>query len=387
MKINWAKVKDQVSLLDDEAGGGPEPSAPWLLVVDDEEENRALFSTVLGKNYNIVTAETGEDALNKISQQDFAVVLSDHRMPVMTGIELCAELEKRNHSARRIIVTGYAELHSVIKAINQAGIYRYLTKPVAQEEMKSVIADAVTQYQMQQENRRLLSVVKDILEENSELQKDVKLLGGDERKSSRVDAFVEPKRVELAVMFIDVRGFTKLSSSTTASEVIGLLRDLFAPMHEAIYDAGGIVDKHLGDGLMAVFGLGGGESAGPALGAAQQVVDTFARDIATIRGGRYKELKLSIGLSKGEVVLGMLGSERRSELAVIGQPANFAARLQEFTKLALARSDTPLGDFPHAMALCQASMLPDSSSFADVTLAQQRIRDFADVETLGLYRA
>ena len=386
MKINWAKVKDQVTLLDEEKLAEPDLSRPWLLVVDDEAENRQLFSTVLGKSYNIVTAETGLDALDKISEQEFAVVLSDHRMPAMTGIELCAELERRNHPARRIIVTGYAELHSVIKAINQAGIYRYLTKPVAQEDLTSVVGDAVTQYQMQQENRRLLSVVKDILEENSELQKDVKLLGGTERQRSKVDELIEPKRVDLSVMFIDVRGFTRLSANTTASEVIGLLRELFSPMHRVIYDAGGIVDKHLGDGLMAVFGLGGGESVGPALGAAQQIVDSFAQEIGTLRGGRYAGLKLSVGVSMGEVVLGMLGSEHRSELAVIGQPANFAARLQEFTKLALTKDDTPLGAFPHAMALCQTDMVHNGSVFERVVLSEQRIRDFSDVGDLGVYK-
>ena len=79
----------------------------------------------------------------------------------------------------------------------------------------------------------------------------------------------EPRKIELAVLFADVRGFTKLSSSTGAREVISVLQRLFQPIHQIIYDSGGIVDKHLGDGLMAVFGLsGGGGSDQAALGAA-----------------------------------------------------------------------------------------------------------------------
>jgi response regulator RpfG family c-di-GMP phosphodiesterase len=60
-------------------------------------------------------------------------------MPKMTGVQLCRELEKRKHPAIRVILTGYAELNSIITAINEAGIFRYITKPVSKEKLRLVV--------------------------------------------------------------------------------------------------------------------------------------------------------------------------------------------------------------------------------------------------------
>ena len=121
--------------------------------------------------------------------------------------------------------------------------------------------------------------------------------------------------------------------NTSAEGVVGVLQQIFKPIHDIVYESGGIIDKHLGDGVMAIFGLSG-TTTSTALISAERVAKSVA---ATLRGlpEQYADLKVSFGLAGGEVVLGMLGSEHRSELAVIGRPANLASRLQEFTKVAL----------------------------------------------------
>jgi class 3 adenylate cyclase len=169
---------------------------------------------------------------------------------------------------------------------------------------------------------------------------------------------------------------------------MAILQQLFKAMHQVIYDTGGLVDKHLGDGLMAVFGLGGTAGNGLALEACAALVETIAATIVTLPKP-FNSLRVSLGVATGDVVVGTLGSESRSELAVIGQPANFAARLQEFSKVALTgETQSFLGEFNKVMALIDSRLLNETSKIERVHLPKDiRIRDFPAEESLGIMRA
>jgi len=385
MKINWEKAQKvfegQEEVKTDSTG------VATVLVVDDEEPNLTLYRAALANRFNVITVPGGKEALEVISQQDVHVVVTDHRMPKMTGMQLCRELKKRQHSAPRIIITGYADLQGVISAVNEAGIFRYVTKPVNRNNLTAVVEAAVTENTVIEENRRLLALLKDILEENSELHKENEILGGSMRREKPLNVMREPKRIRVGILMIDVRGFTQLSATSTPGDIFALLQNLFSPIHRIIYDSGGIVDKHLGDGLMAVFGLAGGDPAGPTLRAAKSIADAFPPLVKDISDGQYADLRLSIGVTTGEVILGTIGSERRSELAVIGRPPYLASRLQDFTKHALANPGTsPLGDFPHVMVLAESNLVEQSNFLEHVELGDTQVRDFLELTNVGIYK-
>ena len=385
MKINWDKAQ-KVFDADQEPKDDTEPKAT-VLWVDDEAPNLTLYKAALEPRYNILTASSGEQALTITQDQEVHVVVTDHRMPKMTGMQLCRELKRRQHGAPRIIITGYADLQGVISAVNEAGIFRYVTKPVNRANLSTVVEAAVTENTVMEENRRLLALLKDILEENSELHKENELLGGSMRREKPLNVLQEPKRIRVGVLMLDVRGFTKLSTSSEPGAIFGLLQNLFSPIHRIIYNCGGIVDKHLGDGLMAVFGLAGGDPVGPTLRAAKDIADAFPPLVENVDGGKYKSLRLSIGVTAGEVVLGTIGSERRSELAIIGRPPNLASRLQDFTKHALAHPETsPLGAFPHVMVLAEEDLIERSNYLEHIQLGDAQVRDFLELKAVGLYR-
>ena len=118
IQINDEKIKDR----------------PVILLVDDEEPNRHHVAG-LEEDFEVITAEDGVMALDILRRADkIEVVVSDHIMPNMTGVELCTELKKRQNS-ERILVTGFAELDSVVSAVNDAAIFRYLTKPVKSAQL------------------------------------------------------------------------------------------------------------------------------------------------------------------------------------------------------------------------------------------------------------
>ena len=385
MKLNFKTVADRESVEKE-----IDENKHRILLVDDEVPNLETMAALLRHEFKVTTCESAVEALeilNKTSDEDrFSAIISDHMMPKMTGIDFFKELKRRHHPTPRIIVTGFAELGNVIEAINEASIFRYLTKPVEQAVLVRTVAEAVANYEMREENGRLMGVVKELLEKSCELSKVLESHG----LSSKVEELGlpkigEPRRVDVAVLFADVRGFTKLSSVTGAREVITVLQRLFEPVHQIIYDAGGIVDKHLGDGLMAVFGLSGNASIRAAIETAHQIVLATPGIIKSLEP-EFHDVKLSLGLAAGEVVMGVVGSARRSELAVIGQPANLAARLQEFSKVALANPESPLGEFGSAMAVCDGSMLVGESKFLEVPLGGDlTIRDFPDIAKVGVF--
>ena len=388
MKLKFKKAFEAMEA----AKSAAEPKSNHrILIVDDEAPNLESLRDILGSSYPVTTCLRAGEALEKIAAgEDYSVIISDYMMPEMSGVEFFKELKQRQHSAPRIMVTGFAALDNVIAAINDGGVFQYVTKPVRPEQLELVVKEAVALREMKDENGRLLSLVKELLERNSELVKDVQSLGGDLTKVPEAKPLEKPRRVQLSVLMVDVRGFSKAVENTSAEGVVGVLQQIFKPIHDIVYESGGIIDKHLGDGVMAIFGLSGTTTTSTALVSAERIAKSIS---ATLRGlpEQYADLKVSFGLAGGEVVLGMLGSQHRSELAVIGRPANLASRLQEFTKVALHEPGGAelFGEFDRVMGLIDAKMFDGYElQIERIKLTDEfSIRDFEDVREVGIIRS
>ena len=305
-----------------------------LLIVDDEMQNLDAISRVLEDFYTIITAENGKEGLKCLKENpDVKVLLTDHKMPLMTGAQLCIEAKKMQHQATRVLLTGFSEMESLIELVNNESVFRYLTKPIDNAGLRTAITQAMLNFEQREENRRLIKMVKSLLEEKGQLLKKVKSLGGDSQQSTENTNFLDkPKRIPLTTLFMDLRGFTKFCEGKAPSDILKVLQTIFVNIHEAIYRHGGIVDKHLGDGLMAVFGLGESTGINSAIACVEEIVSRAPNVLKGLPIIKPGEIKISLGFASGEVILGLLGTDNRSELAIIGQPANLASRLQEFTK-------------------------------------------------------
>ena len=102
-------------------------------------------------------------ALEMAMESDFAVIITDHKMPKMSSTDFCMELARRNIAASRIIVTAYSELDQMLKAINEARVFHYLTKPVHPDELRAKVKAAAQDHKTQTENKRLLAMVKSLI--------------------------------------------------------------------------------------------------------------------------------------------------------------------------------------------------------------------------------
>jgi response regulator RpfG family c-di-GMP phosphodiesterase len=106
-----------------------DPRAYPVLIVDDEPDNLEVFKLNLKREFDIRTAKSGQEALDLMKQIDPGVIVTDQRMPGMTGIELLVHTKKARPDAVRMIITAYTDSDVLMKAINEGGIERYLVKP------------------------------------------------------------------------------------------------------------------------------------------------------------------------------------------------------------------------------------------------------------------
>jgi putative nucleotidyltransferase with HDIG domain len=135
-----------------------------ILLVDDEPANLRLLERLFRRDYEVLTATSGEEALRLLSQHDVALVLTDQRMPGMTGVELLKRTAHMRPHMVRIILTGYTDMGALVDAINCGQIYRYLTKPWDNDDLRMTVAQALkhyeanrSRYEMEEANRRLTS--------------------------------------------------------------------------------------------------------------------------------------------------------------------------------------------------------------------------------------
>jgi DNA-binding NtrC family response regulator len=126
-----------------------------VLVVDDEQDNLDAIRFNFGKSFQLLLAGSGEEALALARQHDIAVIVTDQRMPRMTGLELLKAARELRPDATGIIVTAYTDVDVLIEAINLGRIYRYVTKPWDSKELSGILTHAIERYALLRENRRL----------------------------------------------------------------------------------------------------------------------------------------------------------------------------------------------------------------------------------------
>ncbi|MGE5182946.1 MAG: adenylate/guanylate cyclase domain-containing protein [Acidobacteriota bacterium] len=142
------------------------------------------------------------------------------------------------------------------------------------------------------------------------------------------------KTLEVTILFCDLRDFTTLSEKRAAQEIVGLLNEYFTDMVECVMAEGGVVDKYIGDNIMAVFGapVARHDDAARAVRAAVTMRDALGKLNERFEARGMPALRFGIGLHTGEVVAGNIGSAKRMEYTVIGDAVNLASRLESKTK-------------------------------------------------------
>src|SRR5690242_15554911 len=118
-----------------------------LLIVDDEPANIRLLEKLFRADYSCLTASSGEEAIELLDQHEVAVIITDQRMPSMTGVDLLKRSAARRPHMVRILLTGYTDLEALVEAVNCGLVYMYVSKPWNNDDLKLRVSRAVQHYE------------------------------------------------------------------------------------------------------------------------------------------------------------------------------------------------------------------------------------------------
>lgn len=312
---------------------------PKILIVDDDARVRRICSRFLSATgHAIAEATAGEEAAGRLGEQ-FDIVLTDLEMPgSVDGNELTRRVRAAS-SSDVIIMTGNPELKTAVQALRD-GAYDYLIKPFSEDILQHAIRRCL--------DKRSLS--KELVQEKSlraELHRAYTELSTLGRMRDTFGQFVTPEVARfvlanpssisdqgeqrtLTVLFADVRSFTPFAAKVSAREAVSALNQIFACVIKAIQSEGGILNKFIGDGMMALFGTPAplenhATAAAKAAMAAMHSIESLSRSREE-KG--LIPLRVGMGINTGTMIAGCLGTAERMEYTVIGDSVNLAARLE-----------------------------------------------------------
>jgi len=306
-----------------------------ILAVDDEVDFELLLRQrfrreIRANEFAFRFAHHGEEALAVLAEEpDIDLLLLDINMPVMDGLTLLAELRTRQIPVRAIIVSAYGDMTNIRTAMNR-GAFDFVTKPVDLNDLEITIRKTLDE----------IARVRDLDQRRAAA----------ERARTNLSRYFSPNIVEIlaqrdeplgavrrqtvAVMFVDIVGFTAMAERMAPEAVVGMLREFHNRMTHQIFACGGTVEKYIGDAIFAVFGLpvAGREDALNALRCADLMVAALAEWNAERASAGEPPLAIGIGLNYGAAVIGDVGSKHSLSFTVIGDTVNTASRLQSLTR-------------------------------------------------------
>ena len=306
-----------------------------ILAVDDEPDFEQLIRQrfrrqIREDEFEFRFAHHGEEALSALdAEPDIDLILLDINMPVMDGLTLLTELRERQSAVRAIIVSAYGDMTNLRTAMNR-GAFDFVTKPVDLSDLEITVRKALANIAKLREMDRLRQAAERARNNLSRYFSPnvVELLAAQDEPLGAV------RRETVAVLFADIVGFTRMTESMPPEAVVAMLREFHARMTAQIFASGGTVDKYIGDGIVAVFGVptASANDAANALACAERMLDALDGWNEEREPKGEARLAIGIGLNYGPAVVGDVGSEHSMSFTVIGDTVNTAARLQTLTR-------------------------------------------------------
>jgi adenylate cyclase len=313
-----------------------EPAGVRLLVVDDNELNRDMLSRRLGsRGFVVEVAEDGERALARVEQQAFDLVLLDVMMPGLSGIEVLQRLRAGwpESDLPVIMATARDTTEDVVEAL-RLGANDYVTKPLDFPVVLARVETQLTLKRQKQEIRRLA--------DNLELRnRFIRSLFGrylsDEVVSGLLATPEGPRlggeQRKVTLLMSDLRGFTPLTEGLSPEQVLHLLNSYLGLMADVILSHQGTIDEFVGDAILAIFGapLTREDDAPRAVRCAVEMQAAIQELNRKNEAEGLPRLEMGIAIHTGQVIVGNIGSERRTKYGVVGSAVNHAGRIESFT--------------------------------------------------------
>jgi adenylate cyclase len=317
---------------------------PRVLIVDDNENNRAILAARLGaQGYSTTEATDGAEALEAVRRDAPDLILLDVTMPRMDGLEACRRLRSDPSVGfvPIILVTARADSKDVVAGL-EAGADEYLTKPVDQHALVARVRSMLRVKELHDRTKRQAA---ELAELNASLERRVAEQVIEIERANRLKRFLSPQiadlvlasatlealeshRREVTVVFCDLRGFTAFAEIAEPEEVMAVLQEYHAALGALIHMFEGTLERFVGDGVLVLFN-DPIPCPDPCLRAARMAVAMRARlaEVAVRWRASGHALGFGVGIAHGYATLGTIGFEGRSDYSAIGTVVNLAARL------------------------------------------------------------
>lgn len=294
-----------------------------FLVVDDESDLELLIKQkfrqkIREQEYDFVFACNGKDALEKLqSNKEIDIVLSDINMPEMDGLALLSKLTVNYPMIKTVMVSAYGDLDNIRIAMNR-GAFDFVIKPFNFEDLELTMEKTIKHVAQLKETLKAIkenNILKMYVDESV-----LNFMGGHEYETS----LMVNEMMNGTVAFIDICHFTSISEREKPDTVVSLLNNYFDVIVNEIIAQQGIVDKFIGDCVMAVF------KDAFHLDRAIEASLAIRNKLKSVPESHGFSPKVSIGINSGEMISGNIGSAslRRLDYTVIGDVVNTAQRLQ-----------------------------------------------------------
>jgi len=313
-----------------------EPGRSKILIVDDVLANIKMLKETLKNDFKIIFALNGLKALELVQLDPPDLILLDIMMPGLDGYEVC-RLLKSDPETRHIPViflTARTNAEDETKGL-KLGAVDYIVKPInpsivtARVTTHLTLANRTTKLQqslteldlrnrfIRQTFGRYLSdeIVSSILEDPSGMN-----LGGE-------------KRV-ITILMADIRGFTPLCESLPPEDVVGLLNIYLSKMTDIIFKYQGTIDEFLGDGILTIFGapILRENDAMRAVACALEMQLAMEDVNRENRMKQYPDISIGVGINTGDLIVGNIGSTKRTKYGAVGHNINLTSRIESFTQ-------------------------------------------------------
>ena len=307
-----------------------------ILVVDDTPANiQALAAILKEKGYQISVATNGKQALEVLARVQPDLILLDVMMPEMDGFETCRQLKAAEQWRQIpvIFLTAKTDTADIVKGFD-LGAVDYVAKPFNAREL---LARVNTHLTMDELRRSLAGKNAELARAHELVRRAFGRYVSEEVASSILQS---PEGLELGgeereitILMSDLRGFTALAARLTPHEVIEFLNLYLEAMVDVISRYEGTIDEIIGDAILVIFGapLASDDHAAKAVacGLAMQFAMTEVNRRLASKGAA--ELEMGIGIHTGRVIVGNIGSLRRTKYAAVGSNVNLAGRIESFT--------------------------------------------------------
>jgi class 3 adenylate cyclase len=318
---------------------------PEILYIDDEEDNLLVFKAAFRRHYKVHTAQSGEEGLAILKEKDVSLVITDQRMPRMTGVQFLQHLPE-DKDLIRMILTGYSDMESVIEAINTGKVYRYIVKPWDKEELKMTMDNAIEAFRLRRANKQLIQELKNanedleqkIVERTLEVnlqKKEVEklllnILPAEVAHELKVTGAATPRYYEsVTVLFTDFVAFTKIAEGLSPQKLVAELNNCFLAFDTIIEKHNLEKIKTIGDSYMCAGGIPvpNQSHAVDAILAALEIQE-FIREMNESRlANGEAPWDVRIGVHTGPVVAGVVG-RKKFAYDIWGDTVNIASRME-----------------------------------------------------------